>query len=245
MGRTALVTGASRGIGRAIAIELGKRGYKVAVNFQNSSSAAQETVETIRSSGGEAQEFRADVSNRAEVKDLFKAVNDAFGQVEVLVNNAGITRDQLLMRLSEEDWCAVIDTNLSSVYSCTQAAVRPMIKANFGRIINISSVVGLQGNAGQANYAAAKAGIIGFTKAIARELGGRGITANVVAPGFTETDMTNVLSDEIKAKSIEIIPAGRFGRPEDIANAVAFFASDESSYVNGQVLAVDGGMTTI
>ena len=242
-GRIALVTGASRGIGRAVAIELGRRGYKVAVNYQSSESAALETAETIRAAGGTAITVSADVSNPEQVKALVDTTTRELGPVEILVNNAGITRDNLLMRMKEDEWTSVLQTNLNSVYYCTQAVVRTMMKARFGRIVAMSSVSGLVGNAGQANYAAAKAGILGLVKSVAREAASRGVTANVVAPGYIETDMTAALPEEIRSGILDKIPAGRYGAPEDVANAVAFLVSDEASYINGQVLAVDGGMT--
>ena len=242
-GRVALVTGASRGIGRAVAIELGRRGCKVAVNYQSSESAALETAETIRRAGGTAVTISADVSNPEQVKALVDTTTRELGPPEILVANAGITRDNLLMRMKEDEWTAVLRTNLNSVYYCTQAVIRSMMKARFGRIVAMSSVTGLVGNAGQANYAAAKAGILGLIKSTAREVASRGVTANVVAPGYIETDMTAALSEEIRAGILDKIPAGRYGTPEDVANAVAFLASDEASYINGQVLAVDGGMT--
>lgn len=242
-GRVALVTGASRGIGRAVAIELGKRGYRVVVNYQSSESAAEDVRAAICAEGGEAMTFRADVSDQTQVKELIDAATKTFGPVEILVNNAGITRDALLMRMNEADWSDVLRTNLNSVYFCTQAVIRQMMKSRFGRIIAMSSVSGLVGNAGQANYAAAKAGILGFIKSVARETGSRGITANVIAPGYVETDMTSALPEEIRKGILAQIPAGRYGAPEDIASAVAFLVSDDAAYITGQVLAVDGGMT--
>lgn len=242
-GRIALVTGAGKGIGSAIAIELGRRGYRVAINYQRSEGPARETADAIAAAGGEAAIFQADVSDETQVKGLFDAVRKHFGDVEVLVNNAGITRDDLLLRMKPEKWDAVITTNLNSVFYCTQAAIRPMMKARFGRIVSISSIVGLVGNAGQTNYAAAKAGILGFTKSIAREVASRGITANAICPGFIETDMTAALPEEVLASMTASIPIGRAGKPEDIANATAFLVSDEAGYISGQALAVDGGMT--
>jgi 3-oxoacyl-[acyl-carrier protein] reductase len=242
-GRTALVTGAGRGIGRAIAIELGARNYRVAVNYQNSEAAAAEVVETILASGGTALKIRADVSAPEQVREMFEAVNKELGPVEVLVNNAGVTRDNLLMRMSDEEWDTVIRTNLNSVYYCSRAAVRQMMRARFGRIVAMSSVSGLVGNAGQANYAAAKAGILGIIKSVAREAGSRGVTANVIAPGYIETDMTASLAEDIRRGILNQIPAGRYGLPEDVAKAAAFLVSDDASYINGQVIAVDGGMT--
>ena len=243
MGRVALVTGAARGIGRAVALELARNGLDVAVNFNSSSEAAGSLVEELQTLGVRAEAFRADVSDRGQVEALFKEVRNSLGPVEVLVNNACITRDTLLMRMKPEDWDAVIAANLSSAFLCSKEALRDMSKARWGRIITITSVVGLVGNAGQANYAASKAGLIGFTKSVAREYASRGITANAVAPGFIETRMTEGLKDEIKASIAAQIPAGRMGTPEEVARAVAFFAREESAYLTGQVLAVDGGMT--
>jgi 3-oxoacyl-[acyl-carrier protein] reductase len=242
-GRVALVTGASRGIGRAIALELGSKGYKVAVNYQRSADAADEVCAKIRGLGGTALPIRADVSAREEAVSLVETVERELGAVEVLVNNAGVTRDNLLMRMKESEWDDVIKTNLNSVFYCTQAVIRGMMKARFGRIVAVSSVTGLVGNVGQVNYAAAKAGILGFVKSVAREAASRGVTANVVAPGYIETDMTNVLSEEIKRGILSAIPVGRYGSPEDVARVAAFLASDEAAYVTGQVVAVDGGMT--
>lgn len=241
--RVALVTGASRGIGRAIALELGVRGYRVAVNYQNSESAAQEVVSQIKSLGGEALAFQADVSDKNGVKDLFENVTKQLGGVEILVANAGITRDNLIMRMKDEEWAKVLSANLDSVYYCVKESVRAMMKARYGRIIALSSVVGLTGNFGQANYAAAKAGVQGLIKSVARELASRNITANCVAPGYIQTDMTASLSEEVRVAVLDKIPLARYGQPEDIAKAVAFLASDDASYITGQVLAVDGGMT--
>ncbi|MDR1915531.1 MAG: 3-oxoacyl-[acyl-carrier-protein] reductase [Synergistaceae bacterium] len=242
-GRVALVTGASRGIGRSIAIELAARGYRVAINYQSRESAAEEALRIIRDSGGTAIAVRADVSDQNQVGELVERTERELGRVEILVNNAGITRDNLLMRMKDSEWDDVIRTNLNSVYYCTQAVIRGMMKARFGRIVAMSSVSGLIGNAGQVNYAAAKAGIIGLIRSVARELGGRGVTANVIAPGYIDTDMTSVLSDDVKSGILPRIPVGRYGRPEDIASAAAFLVSDEAAYITGQVLAVDGGMT--
>lgn len=239
----ALITGAARGIGRAIALELAKSGFDIAVNYNSSESAAESLVNEIKALGVNAVKFQADVSSQEQAAKLFKDVKAEMGAVSVLVNNAGITRDNLLMRMKPEEWQEVINANLNSVYYCVKEAIRDMAKARFGRIINIASVVGLIGNAGQANYAASKAGIIGFTKSIAREYASRGITANAIAPGFIATKMTEVLKDEIKAGIEAQIPAGHIGKPEDVANVVRFFASEQSAYITGQVLAVDGGMT--
>ena len=241
--RLALVTGGSRGIGRAIALTLGKNGCDIAVNYNASAEAAEALCEELAALGARASAFRADVSDRTQVEALFKAVEAGMGPVEILVNNAGITRDNLLMRMKPEEWDAVLAANLSSAFYCTKEAIRGMAKARWGRIVSIASVVGLVGNAGQANYSASKAGLIGFSKSVAREYAARGVTVNVVAPGFIGTDMTGVLKEQVKEAILGQIPLGRMGSPEDVARAVAFFASEESSYVTGQVLAVDGGMT--
>ena len=239
----ALVTGASRGIGRAIALELAHNGYDIAINYNRSKEGAESLCEEIKSLGVNAEIFQADVSIQEEAARLFSEIKSSMGSVSVLVNNAGITRDNLLMRMKPEDWLAVINSNLNSAFYCTREAIRDMAKAKYGRIINIASVVGLTGNAGQSNYAASKAGIIGFTKSAAREYASRGITANAVAPGFIETSMTEVLKPEVKENILKSIPAGTIGRPEDVAKAVMFFADEHNGYITGQVLAVDGGMT--
>ena len=241
--KVALVTGAGRGIGKAIALELAKKGSAVAVNYNKSSAAADETVKEISALSGKAVAIKADVSSPEEVKYMFKTAAEALGTVEILVCNAGITKDNLLMRMKDEEWNTVISADLSSLFYCSREALRPMLKARFGRIIAVSSVVGLVGNPGQCNYSAAKAGMTGFVKSLAREVGSRGITVNAVAPGYIDTDMTSVLSEEVRTAMISGIPAGRIGKPEDIAKAVAFLASDDASYVHGQVIAVDGGMT--
>jgi 3-oxoacyl-[acyl-carrier protein] reductase len=241
-GKIALITGAGRGIGRATALKLGAAGAKIAVNYNASEAAAEEVVGAIASAGGEARAIKADVSQSAQVDEMVNALVKEWGKVDILVNNAGITRDNLMMRMSQDEWDAVIDTNLRSAYFTTRAVLRPMLRNRWGRIISLSSVVGLTGNAGQANYAAAKAGIIGFTKSIAREVGGRNITANAIAPGFIQTDITAGLPETLKADMLKQIPADRYGEPEDVANAILFLASDLASYVNGQVLNVDGGM---
>lgn len=240
----ALVTGASRGIGRAIALELAHNGYDVAINYNRSESDAISLCEEIKSLGVNAKIFQADVSVQEEAARLFSEIkSSSMGSVSVLVNNAGITRDNLLMRMKPEDWLAVINSNLNSAFYCTREAIRDMAKAKYGRIINIASVVGLTGNAGQSNYAASKAGIIGFTKSVAREYASRGITANAIAPGFIATSMTEILKPEVKENILKSIPVGTIGKPEDVAKAVMFFAGETSGYITGQVLAVDGGMT--
>ena len=241
--RIALVTGAGRGIGRAIALELAKDGCAVAVNYSRSEGPANEVAAEIRAMGGEAVAVKANVSDAAEVKEMFKLVAEQLGAVNILVCNAGITKDNLLMRMKESEWDDVIDTDLSSLFYCAKEAVRPMLKSRWGRIIAITSVNALRGGAGQCNYAAAKAGMIGFIKSLAREVSAKGITANAIAPGFIETDMTAVLSDELKGKFVESIPAGRAGTPRDVAGAAVFLASENASYIQGQVIAVDGGIT--
>ena len=241
--RLALVTGGGRGIGRAIATELARKGFDIAVNYNSSATAAEELCREISALGIKAAAFKADVSRSADVSGLFKEIEQSLGTVQVLVNNAGITRDNLLMRMKEEEWSDVVAANLNSAFYCTKEAIRGMVKARWGRIVCIASVVGLIGNAGQANYSATKAGLIGFAKSVAREYAAKGVTANIIAPGFIATDMTNVLKENVRSAMLEQIPAGRMGSPEDVAKAVAFFASDESAYLTGQVLAVDGGMT--
>ena len=241
--RIALVTGAGRGIGREIALELARRGCSVAVNYSRSEKAAEEAVTEIEAMGRKAFAVKADVSSAAEVKEMFASVASKLGPVEILVCNAGITKDNLLMRMKEDEWNDVISADLSSLFYCAKEALRPMLKARWGRIIAISSITGLIGNPGQCNYAAAKAGMTGFIKSLAREVGSRGITANAVAPGYIETDMTSELPAEIKEAMLKNIPSGRTGTPSDVAKAVAFLASDDSEYIQGQVIAVDGGMT--
>ena len=241
--RVALVTGAGRGIGRAIALALAKNGCSVAVNYSRSEGPANEVVAEIRALGRDAVAVKANVSDAAEVKKMFKTVTEQLGAVNILVCNAGITKDNLLMRMKEAEWNDVIDTDLSSLFYCAKEAVRPMLKGRWGRIIAITSVNALRGSAGQCNYAAAKAGMIGFIKSLAREVAAKGITANAIAPGFIETDMTAVLSDELKEKFVESIPAGRSGTPQDVAGLAAFLASENASYIQGQIIAVDGGIT--
>ena len=241
-GKVALVTGGSRGIGRAIVLTLAKAGADVAINYAGNTAAAEETAEAVKAMGRKAIVLKGDVADTAVCEDMIKQAVAELGRLDILVNNAGITRDGLLMRMKEEDWDAVIATNLKSMYNCSKAVMRTMMKQKAGRIINMASVVGETGNAGQANYAAAKAGVIGFTKALAKEVSSRGITANVIAPGFIATDMTKVLGESVQEEMLKTIPLGRPGDPQDVANAVLFFASEEAAYITGQVLNVDGGM---
>ncbi len=240
-GKSALVTGSSRGIGRAVALKFAERGAKVAINFAGNLAKAQEVQQEIEAKGGEALLVQGDVANFEVVADIVKKIVDAWGTVDILVNNAGITRDNLLIKMSEADFDAVISTNLKGVFNCTKAVTKLMMKQRGGRIINMASVVGLTGNAGQANYAAAKAGIIGFTKSSARELAPRGITVNAIAPGFIDTDMTAAIPEKIKADILTKIPFGKMGSPEDVADAAAFLASEQAAYITGQVICVDGG----
>jgi 3-oxoacyl-[acyl-carrier protein] reductase len=241
-GRVAVITGASRGIGRAIALELAQRGAAVMVNYHKSPHAAAEIVSQIETSGGKANTFQADVANSNQAQELIKATIDTFGNLDILVNNAGITRDMLIMMMTEEDWDVVQSTNLKSTFNCSKAAVRHMMRKRYGRIINITSVAGEMGNAGQTNYAASKAGQIGFTKALAREVASRNITVNGIAAGYIETEIWAKVPDEMRKAALSIIPLARKGQPEEIAYAVAFLASDQAAYITGQILGVDGGM---
>lgn len=241
-GKVALVTGASRGIGRAVAISLAKAGAKVVINYAGNVTAAEEVKTIIEAAGGQAIIVQADVASDEAVATMVKETIDTFGRIDILVNNAGITRDGLLMRMKESDWDAVLNTNLKGVFVCTKSVSRIMMKQKVGKIINMTSVVGIMGNAGQSNYAAAKAGVIGFTKSMAKELASRGITVNAIAPGFINSDMTAVLSDQVKEELAMKIPVGRLGNPEDVAAAVLFLASDSANYITGQTLNVDGGM---
>lgn len=241
-GQAAIVTGASRGIGREIALKLAEEGAKVVVNYSGSKEKAEAVAAEIIAKGGEAIVHQANVANADEVKGLVDATMAAFGSVDILVNNAGITRDNLIMRMKEEDWDAVIDTNLKSVFLCTKAVSRQMMKQRSGSIVNVASIVGVAGNAGQANYVASKAGVIGLTKTTAKEFAARHIRVNAVAPGFIETEMTDVLPEDVKETMLTQIPLAKLGKAKEIANVVAFLASDEASYMTGQTLHVDGGM---
>lgn len=241
-GKVALVTGGSRGIGRAIALKLAGEGAAVAINYAGNAKAAEEVKASIEAAGGKAMVVQADVSSAEAVEAMVEAVVNELGGIDILVNNAGITRDGLLMRMKEADWDAVINTNLKGVFYCTKAVSKLMMKKRSGRIVNMASVVGLTGNAGQANYAAAKSGVIGFSKSMAKELASRGITVNMVAPGYIETDMTAVLSDKVREAMISTVPLARAGQAEDVAGAVLFLVSDMASYITGQVINVDGGM---
>ena len=242
MSKSALVTGASRGIGRSIALQLAEEGYNVAVNYAGSKDKAEAVVEEIKAKGVDSFAIQANVANGDEVKAMIKEVVSQFGSVDVLVNNAGITRDNLLMRMKEQEWDDVIDTNLKGVFNCIQKVTPQMLRQRGGSIINLSSVVGAVGNPGQANYVATKAGVVGLTKSAARELASRGITVNAVAPGFIVSDMTDALSDELKDQMLEQIPLALFGEDTDIANTVAFLASDKAKYITGQTIHVNGGM---
>ncbi len=240
--RVAIVTGSSRGIGRSIAETLAAHGAQVVVNYAEDLEGAEKTVDTIVSKGNTATVFQADVSVLSEADGLINYTLDKYGKLDILVNNAGTTRDQLLMRMSEEDWDLVLRVNLKSIFNCCKTAVKPMIRKRYGRIVNISSVSGIAGNAGQTNYAASKSGVIGFSKSLARETASRKITVNVVAPGFVPTTLTNNLPDELKEQTLSHIPLGRWGEPQEVAGAVAFLAGETAGYITGQVLNVDGGM---
>lgn len=244
-GKIAIITGASRGIGRAIALTLAKRGATVVINYASNAEAAEETAGRVRDNGGRALVFRADVANPEEAGALVKTALDEYGSVDILVNNAGITRDSFIVRMKDDDWDQVIGVNLKGAFNCIKAATRAMIRGRWGRIINISSVVALAGNTGQANYCAAKAGLIGLTKAMAKELGPRNITVNAVAPGFITTEMTLGLPEELKEKMLAQIPLKKFGGPNEVAELVAFLTSNAAGYISGQTIAVDGGMTCI
>jgi len=241
-GKTAIVTGASRGIGRAIALQLASEGANVVVNFSGSEQKASQVVEEIQNLGSQAIAVQANISDSDSVQQLMNATQEQFGSIDILVNNAGITRDNLLMRMKEDEWDDVINTNLKGVFLCTKAVTRQMMKQRAGRIINISSIVGVMGNAGQANYVAAKAGVIGLTKTTARELASRNILVNAIAPGFITTEMTETLPEDVKSAMLTQIPLAKLGKPEDIAKAVVFLASDDASYMTGQTLHIDGGM---
>jgi len=244
-GRVAIVTGASRGIGRAIANELAQRGAAVIINFLQSAEAAEDLVHQIESFGGKSHAVQADVSDFHQAQFLIKTAVDTYDRLDILVNNAGITRDTLIMTMKEEDWNIVINTNLKSTFNCSKAAIRYMMRKRFGRIINITSIAGQIGNPGQTNYSASKAGQIGFTKALAREVASRNITVNAIAAGYIETDIWSTVPEDARQALINLIPLGRKGEPEEIAYAVSFLASDQAAYITGQILAVDGGMAMI
>lgn len=241
-GKTALVTGGSRGIGRSIALALAKEGANVVINYTSNEESAAKVVQEIESFDVKAMAVKANISKAEDVKEMMDKIEESFDGIDILVNNAGITKDNLFVRMKEEDWDQVMDVNLKGIFLCTKAVVRKMIKQKYGRIINMSSVVGVAGNPGQANYCASKAGVIGFTKSLAKEIASKDITVNAIAPGFIETDMTKVLPESVRESMIEAIPMKKYGKPEDIANLVVFLSSDNSSYITGQVIHVDGGM---
>ena len=241
-GKAAIVTGASRGIGREIALLLAKEGARVAVNYSGSKDKADEVVQLITASGGEAFAIQADVSNADSVKVMVDQTLETFGSIDILVNNAGITRDNLLMRMKDDEWDDVININLKGVFLCTKGVTRQMMRQRAGKIVNVASIVGVSGNPGQANYVAAKAGVIGFTKTVAKELASRNINVNAVAPGFITTDMTDTLNEEVKNQMLMAIPLGKLGSPADVAKTVAFLLSDDAAYITGQTIHVDGGM---
>ena len=241
-GRNALVTGGSRGIGRAVCLELARQGANVAINYAGSAQAAEEVAQACRELGVEAFAIQANVADAAAVDAMVKEVITRLGRIDILVNNAGITKDRLALQMKEEEFDAVLDTNLKGAFLCMKAVYRPMMKQRYGRVVNLTSIVGLRGNAGQANYAASKAGLIGMSKSIAKELASRGVTVNLVAPGFIDTDMTAALPEAARTALLSSIPMARLGQPEDVARAVAFFASENAGYITGQVLCVDGGM---
>lgn len=242
LGKVALITGGSRGIGRSIVIALAQAGAKVVINYQGNESAAQDTLDQVITAGAEGFIVKTDVASSKEVDEMIKEVISKYGRIDILVNNAGITRDNLLLRMKDEEWEKVINTNLTGVFNCVRAVTKQMMKQRFGKIINISSVVGLSGNAGQVNYAAAKAGIVGLTKSVARELATRGIMVNAIAPGYIITDMTDEINEGMKEQLKSRIPIGRLGNPEDVANLALFLAGPGSDYITGQVISVDGGM---
>ncbi|MEW6239234.1 MAG: 3-oxoacyl-[acyl-carrier-protein] reductase [Chloroflexota bacterium] len=240
--RVAVVTGASRGIGRAVALEFARRGAAVVINYNKSSTAADEVVKAVQAEGGRAAAFQADVSDLKQAEALIKFAVVTFGDLHILVNNAGITKDTLIMMMSEADWDAVIDTNLKSTFNCSKAAVKHMMRKRYGRIVNMASVAGQMGNPGQTNYSASKGGQIAFTKALAREVASRNITVNALAPGFVDTEILDAMSPETLEAALKLVPLGRKGAPEEVAYAAAFLASDQAAYITGQVLGVDGGM---
>jgi 3-oxoacyl-[acyl-carrier protein] reductase len=242
-GRVAIVTGGGRGIGRAIAHRFAAEGANLAIFYRSNDAAAEETAKAVRAAGVKCELFKGDVASLEDVEALFKGASEAFGRVDILINNAGVRRDNLMMRMKEDEFDEVVRTNVKGTYLCTRAALRPMVRARWGRIVNVSSVVGLVGNAGQANYAASKAGIVGFTKSVAREVAQRGITVNAVAPGYVETELTGSLSEDVKDRIRGQVPMGRFGEAEEVAEVVAFLAGEGAAYVTGQTIAVDGGMT--